>query len=449
MLELRTGLPGAGKTLNTLYEVLLDSNKEYRSRPKYYNNIPLFYLDLDVCSSFSAYLYGHLLTSEEIKEFEKKIVRSRLLSIRRSGRFPELSDFPMYDELFQSWLDFGGHLRLFLYWCKRVYSPDQLKPLEDYLSLLKYPFGTQSNHLEELKQFNLHFTKLDDPREWYDLPRNSVVILDECQRFFPPRKVGSVVPKHISEFETHRHLAITVILITQNAGLIDYHVRKLINRHTHYQNPMASGSVVRYQWDGVRENIDYHARKEGDRKVLRRPKNVFGLYHSADIHTHKLRIPRKVYFLLALLIVVVCLVFYIPYSLGLAGGSDENVDDSLSLSDSFNPLPTTDNSKPSVSGRINSVAFNDPDDFIRSCYDLRFSGFSYTNNQNTFELLYFFSCFEKPPETDSDEDKPEPTSKTYDSIFLGYHGYRVVDLGRVIYLTNPDIGYQKYFQKFY
>ena len=56
MLYLRTGLPGASKTLNTLKEICHSKTTPYREI--YYNNIKLLMLDFDVCSSFSGWFYG-------------------------------------------------------------------------------------------------------------------------------------------------------------------------------------------------------------------------------------------------------------------------------------------------------------------------------------------------------------------------------------------------------
>ena len=446
MLELRTGLPGAGKTLNTLFELVQDTNGEYRNRPKYYNNIPLFYLDFEVCASFSAFLYGHLLQSDEIKSTEKEVIKKRNLQIRRQGRFPELEDFPMFAELYNSWLEFGGDLQLWLYWVKRVYSSECLADLNDYLKLQNEPTR------KELERFNLHFDHLDNPREWFELPRNSVLVLDECQRFFPPRKIGSVVPRYISEFETHRHLAITVILITQNAGLLDFHIRKLINRHIHYQNPMASGAVVRFQWDGVRENIDKWDKQEGDRKTLRRPKTMFGLYHSADIHTHKMRIPRKVYFLVFLLVLVIGLVWYIPYSLGLAG---EKNNESVAINSSPNEgasgvVSTGGNLQNPRNNGTQDIVDSSTYNLIANCGDLRFSGFDYANSHDSFRLVYYVSCAtEQVTSNDEEETESETVFETFDSDYLRHYGFRVVDLGNVIYITNPNKNFHRYLKKFY
>ena len=73
--------------------------------------------------------------------------------------------------------------------------------------------------IESLKQFNLDFRHFKEPALWFELPRNSIIIIDECQQTFPVRPVGAKVPLHCSEFETHRHKGWDIHLVTQDAKL--------------------------------------------------------------------------------------------------------------------------------------------------------------------------------------------------------------------------------------
>ena len=65
---------------------------------------------------------------------------------------------------------------------------------------------------------------LEDPEKWYELPIGSLVVIDECQRWFRPMANGSKVPEHVSQLETHRHLGIDIIFITQGPKLIHSNV---------------------------------------------------------------------------------------------------------------------------------------------------------------------------------------------------------------------------------
>ena len=67
----------------------------------------------------------------------------------------------------------------------------------------------------------------------FTFPANSIVVIDECQRVFRPRSSGSKVPPEVAAFETHRHLGIDFILITQHPSLVDGNIRRLVGKHIH------------------------------------------------------------------------------------------------------------------------------------------------------------------------------------------------------------------------
>ena len=95
----------------------------------------------------------------------------------------------------------------------------------------------------------LGWIELEDPAKWYELPAGAVIVIDECQRIFPPRRNGTEIPKHVSMFETHRHHGFDVWLITQAPKLLDTHVREIVNKHYHLRRVFGSQSARLYQWD--------------------------------------------------------------------------------------------------------------------------------------------------------------------------------------------------------
>ena len=74
---------------------------------------------------------------------------------------------------------------------------------------------------------------------------------------------------------------------------MDNHVRRLTGCHVHYFNPFKSSRVTRYQADKVFDQDDYFQKKNTISSIIKRDKNFYGLYWSADAHTHKLVIPTK------------------------------------------------------------------------------------------------------------------------------------------------------------
>lgn len=303
MIYLRTGKPGASKTLNSLVELCKSWDTE---RPFYYNNVPLLMLDYDVASSFSGWFYGWYFPRLTNKN---KKAKTRLLKIMRrvhdDDEFIKLDDVPFLAQFYEQ----HDHLETWLFWVRRCYSKSQLTQFNEMVINLR---GSDSYNFDSLKSFNLHFTKFEDPCKWYELPKRSVIFIDECQQFFPPRGVNAknpTVPKHISEFETHRHKGYDVHLVTQDPKLMDVNIRRLTGRHVHYHNPFGGERVTRYQESKQFDPDDYFATKNCTKSLVKRNKKFYGVYWSADIHTHKFQVPKFVLVFFAL-IILLCFLGY-------------------------------------------------------------------------------------------------------------------------------------------
>ncbi len=66
---------------------------------------------------------------------------------------------------------------------------------------------------------------------WTWCKPGDVLVIDEVQRYWRPRGMGVKPPPEIAMLETHRHLGVDFVIITQNAMLIDQNVRRLVGRH--------------------------------------------------------------------------------------------------------------------------------------------------------------------------------------------------------------------------
>jgi len=126
---------------------------------------------------------------------------------------------------------------------------------------------------------------------YFTFPQNSLVVIDEAQRVYRPRPVGSKVPGEVAAFETHRHLGIDFILITQHAGLIDSNIRKLIGRHIHIR--VTALARYRYEWTELGDPESSSSRELAAREKYVLPKRAFGLYKSSELHT---KIRKKIPF---------------------------------------------------------------------------------------------------------------------------------------------------------
>jgi len=151
-----------------------------------------------------------------------------------------------------------------------------------------------------------------DPMKWFDVPANSYVVMDECQKVFPVRARAAAVPKHVEELETHRHGGIDLYLITQHPGLVDTNVRHLVDRHFHVVRSFGTKNATVYEFPvGVQVDPFKNRKRAGViEHKWRFPKKVFGWYKSAEVHTVKARIPMRFWLLCALFVIVPLLVWY-------------------------------------------------------------------------------------------------------------------------------------------
>ncbi|CCO41386.1 zonular occludens toxin domain-containing protein [Vibrio nigripulchritudo] len=281
MIILRTGLPGASKSLNSLRELVKEHDS---SRPYYYTNIKILMLDMEVAKSFEGWFYGWFFP-----RLKDKTLKTRLIKIMKpvhdEGEFLSKDHVPFLAAQYDS----HDHFETWLYWVRRVYKKEALEPMENVLSASE---DFQCDKFEMVERFNLHFRRFEDAHKWFELPKSSVILIDECQQFFPPRPVGSKKPEYIGKFETHRHDGHDVHLITQHGTLIDANIRKLVNKHVEFYNPFGGGQVTRYEARKYSDFNDYHQKKQAKKSPINRDKDFYGLYWSAEIHTHKFEFPR-------------------------------------------------------------------------------------------------------------------------------------------------------------
>jgi len=174
-----------------------------------------------------------------------------------------------------------------------------------------------------IPDLTLDWKPLDDPALWHELPNGSIVVIDECQRVFPPRKQGAAVPPHVREFETHRHRGFDVFLITQHPQLLDIAVRKLVGRHVHLERRFGREVSTVKQWE---ECVNPQDRAVQSRALVSKfdfPKERYEWYKSADVHTVKKDFPIKPVAVLALSLLAIIGLGWFATSRLMAGKETE------------------------------------------------------------------------------------------------------------------------------
>lgn len=120
---------------------------------------------------------------------------------------------------------------------------------------------------------------------WQDwLPNGSILIIDECQRYWRTRPNGSKVPEAVQAMETHRHKGVDIYLLTQHPQLIDANVRKFVANHKHISKSQLG---LRRMWEWQRAGNPDNAGdiRQAQLKTYRLDKSAYGVYKSAEQHT--------------------------------------------------------------------------------------------------------------------------------------------------------------------
>ncbi|UUZ47103.1 zonular occludens toxin domain-containing protein [Massilia sp. B-10] len=165
-----------------------------------------------------------------------------------------------------------------------------------------------------IKDLTLPWIEID-PLKWADCPPGSIIVIDECQDVFPGMANGAKRPDFYSLLAKHRHSGFDIFLITQDPSLVDNFVRKLVDRHLHSVRKFGFQRATVYEWSGVQQAPRSVASvKSAVVKNWAYPKEVFGYYKSAEVHTVVRRVPVK---LVLAILFVVAMPFVFMYALSV------------------------------------------------------------------------------------------------------------------------------------
>jgi len=138
-------------------------------------------------------------------------------------------------------------------------------------------------------------------RDWHQWAKpGSLIVYDEFQKVWPMLPNGSPVPPDIQALDTHRHLGVDFVLITQSPNNYNRHIQGLVGRHLHVRRMGNLGLTIVYEWDHCSKQLMYS--KSISKAPFRYDKSIFKLYKSAELHTKTpRRIPALAFVILAAL----------------------------------------------------------------------------------------------------------------------------------------------------
>lgn len=147
-----------------------------------------------------------------------------------------------------------------------------------------------------------------DIKDWQAEPDGTIFLVDECHNDFPLRAPSSQPPEYVRMLAEHRRRGFDFYMVTQHPQNIDSFVRRLIGSpgwHRHLKRAFGGDLVSVCEWPAVNPNCEKSGSgKTGTVTMQPFPKEVYGWYRSASLHTGKKKLPRAVWVLLACLLLI-------------------------------------------------------------------------------------------------------------------------------------------------
>lgn len=167
--------------------------------------------------------------------------------------------------------------------------------------------------------------KVVDFEKWQDEPDGTIFLIDECHNDLPLRPPSAVPPEHVRMLAEHRRRGFDFYLVTQHPQNIDAFVRRLIGSpgwHRHLKRSFGGDLVSVLEWPAVNAQCEKNGSgKSGSVSMQAFPKDVYGWYKSASLHTGKKKIPKAVWALAASVVLIPALLWGAYHSMAKRYGA--------------------------------------------------------------------------------------------------------------------------------
>ncbi|HHP0277652.1 zonular occludens toxin domain-containing protein [Acinetobacter baumannii] len=134
------------------------------------------------------------------------------------------------------------------------------------------------------------------PDDWRTTPDNSIVIYDEAQQHERFRS-GTSANKDdvVQKLQVHRHTGHDIWFITQSPRFLNAFVLDLVGEHYHLHRPYGAKLASVYYWRSVRKQPQSLSSRElaENEFLFKYPKDLFSYYKSATAHHVKVKLPKK------------------------------------------------------------------------------------------------------------------------------------------------------------
>lgn len=139
---------------------------------------------------------------------------------------------------------------------------------------------------------------LESPDDWRTCPDGSVIFYDEVQNraIYKNVKTKNDI---VEELTIHRHRGFDIWFITQFPVLIHTEVRAVVGQHYHLFRPWGLPQAFVHVWSYSVVDPNSFSKKRAAERTFRfsYSKDIYKLYTSSTMHTHKVNLPKKIIFL--------------------------------------------------------------------------------------------------------------------------------------------------------
>lgn len=171
--------------------------------------------------------------------------------------------------------------------------------------------------------------QLEDPTTWHELPRGSVIIIDEAHEVFQKMDHKIQTPEHIEAAATLRHRGHTLVLITQHPIDLNIFLRRRCTRFIYLKRPLTQGNwATAFIWPEYEDRYkDENYQRKADSFTFTYPEEAFDTYKSSQLHTKKKYIPKaakkSLYIGAFVVMLLIACGFYLTNSIKNRLGSDK------------------------------------------------------------------------------------------------------------------------------
>lgn len=156
------------------------------------------------------------------------------------------------------------------------------------------------------------------PEDWRETPDGSIVVYDEAQqhaRFAATRGQRSQ-DEIVQAMEVHRHTGHDIVFITQSSKFLHNHILDLVGEHYHLHRPYGASLATVYYWRRAVRNPASQTQKAlcENEFLFKYPKDLFKVYKSSNEHNVKFKLPKKLWMIIAAIIIMSIFVYKITFS---------------------------------------------------------------------------------------------------------------------------------------